>query len=208
MTVTDVATRYQVAGRLLEVCNCNTLCPCWVGEDPDNGTCDAILVYYLDEGSIEGVDVSDRALGFLVHIPGNVLAGQWKAAVFVDDRCSEEQQAAILRLFTGELGGPIADVAALVGEVVSVERAAIGFTVEEGSGTVKIGDVAEARLSPFQGATGEPTTLVDTVFSTIPGAAAYPGKAEFFRRSGEKYGLSDVDLQGKNAVQGTFRFEG
>jgi len=41
--VGDVA--YEVEGRLLEVCNCNTLCPCWVGEDPDQGTCDAIAVW-------------------------------------------------------------------------------------------------------------------------------------------------------------------
>jgi hypothetical protein len=30
---------YQLEGQLLEVCNCNVLCPCWIGEDPDNGTC-------------------------------------------------------------------------------------------------------------------------------------------------------------------------
>src|SRR5215471_16055767 len=28
---------YEVEGQLLEVCTCNILCPCWVGEDPDNG---------------------------------------------------------------------------------------------------------------------------------------------------------------------------
>ena len=30
---------YQLEGSLLEVCNCETLCPCWIGEDPDNGIC-------------------------------------------------------------------------------------------------------------------------------------------------------------------------
>ena len=24
---------YQLEGRLLEVCDCNVLCPCWIGED-------------------------------------------------------------------------------------------------------------------------------------------------------------------------------
>ena len=33
---------YQLQGRLLEVCTCNTLCPCWVGDDPDGGTCDIL----------------------------------------------------------------------------------------------------------------------------------------------------------------------
>ena len=34
---------YHLEGRLLEVCDCRVLCPCWIGEDPDNGTCDLEL---------------------------------------------------------------------------------------------------------------------------------------------------------------------
>ena len=28
---------YQLEGTLLEVCSCDVLCPCWIGEDPDGG---------------------------------------------------------------------------------------------------------------------------------------------------------------------------
>jgi hypothetical protein len=209
MTATASAppvTSYEVEGRLLEVCTCNTLCPCWVGEDPDGGTCDSILAWYVDRGSVQGVDVSDRAVVASVHIPGNVLAGNWKAVVYVDDRCTEEQQNALLMVFTGQLGGAIADLAGLIGEVVAVERAPVTFTVRDGEGIIKIGDVAEARLAPFRGATGQTTALHDTVFTTIPGSPAYPGKAELFRRVGSQHGLSDLDITGKNAIQGTFRF--
>jgi hypothetical protein len=34
---------YHLTGEMLEVCDCNTLCPCWVGENPDNGTCQSSL---------------------------------------------------------------------------------------------------------------------------------------------------------------------
>lgn len=200
------ATTYEIEGRLLEVCNCDAICPCWVGEDPDHGTCDSILAWYVDKGTIQGVDVSDRAVATSVHIPGNVLAGQWRAVIFVDERCTEEQHGALLKVFTGELGGAIADLASLIGEVIAVESAKITCTVQEGRGVLTIGDVAEARLSPFQGATGKTTTLHDTVFSTIPGSPVYPGKAELFRRTGSRHGLSDIELSGKNALQGSFRF--
>ena len=40
---------YQLEGRLLEVCTCNTLCPCWVGDDPDYGTCDGVLSWQIDK---------------------------------------------------------------------------------------------------------------------------------------------------------------
>ena len=66
--------------------------------------------------------------------------------------------------------------------------------------------MAEARLAPFLGSNGMPTSLHDSVFSTIPGSPAYLGKAESFRRDGSRHGLPDVSVQGQNAVQGSFRF--
>jgi hypothetical protein len=204
--MTERTTTYDIEGRMLEVCNCEAICPCWVGRDPDLGTCDSILAWAVDNGTVEGVDVSDRVFGLSVHIPGNVLAGGWKAVVYVDDRCTDDQQAALLGVFTGKLGGPIADLAALIGEVVAVERVPITCTVQEGEGLLRFGDVAEAHLTGFRGATGEATTLADSVFSTVPGAPAYPGTASTFRRAGSGYGLADVDVSGRNSVQGTFRF--
>jgi hypothetical protein len=201
---------YQLEGRLLEVCDCKVLCPCWIGEDADNGTCDALVAWHIDRGTIEGLDVSGRTFALLPHIPGNIMQGNWKVAVYVDDGATPEQQEAMLKVWTGKLGGPVADLAQLVGEVVAVERAPITFTVEEGKGRVTIGDgpapVVDAELGSYMGATGKPTTLVDSVFSTIPGAPAYVSKAEYFRRNTSRHGLRDVDLTGHNAVQGLFAF--
>lgn len=203
---TGQALTYEVEGRLLEVCTCAAVCPCWVGLDPDGGTCDSIIAWAVDRGTVQGVDVSDRVVALSVHIPGNVLAGNWKAVVYVDDRCSQEQQDALLKVFTGQLGGAVADLAALITDVVAVERVPISCTVREGEGIVKIGDVAEARLAGLKGATGLPTTLADSVFSTIPGSPAYPGTASVFRRQESQHGMADVDVTGRNSVQGDFRF--
>jgi hypothetical protein len=202
-----MALAYEIDGRLLEVCTCNILCPCWVGEDPDGGTCDSSMAWQIDEGVIEGVDVSGRTVALSVHIPGNVLAGNWKAVVYLDEETSDEQEAALLKVFTGQLGGAIADLAGLIGEVIAVERAPIQFTVTEGKGMLRIGDVVDAELAPFQGATGAATAMHDTVFSTIPGSPAYVGKATRYRRDGAQHGLADVDIQNNNAIQGLFHFE-
>jgi hypothetical protein len=207
-TAAETTTTYDVSGRLLEVCTCDAVCPCWVGLDPDGGTCDSIIAWAVDNGTIKGVDVSDRVLGLSVYIPGNVLAGNWKAVVYVDDRCSEEQQAALLEVFTGQLGGPIADLAALISDVVAVERVPITCTVKEGKGTVTFGEVAEAEMESLVGATGNPTTLHDSIFSTIPGSPAYPGTASRFRREAQAYNMADIDISGKNAIQGDFHFQG
>lgn len=197
---------YQLEGRLLEVCNCNVLCPCWIGENPDNGTCDSVVAYRIDQGAINGTDVSGLTLALVAYIPGNVLQGNWRVVVFVDDKATPQQQEALLNVWTGKLGGPVADLAKLVGEVITVQRAPISFAVNEGEGTLEIGDAVDTVMSPYKGSTGNITTLNESVFSTIPGSPAYVSKASRYRRNTSQYGLDNVDLQNSNAIQGKFRF--
>jgi len=198
---------YELEGRLLEVCDCNILCPCWVGEDPDPGTCDSVEGYHIDRGTVDGVDVSGLTLAVLSHIPGNILNGNHRVVLFVDDRATPQQREGLLKVWTGKLGGPVAEVAQLWGEVVAVEMAPITFTVQGGRGTLRIGQAIEAELAPYQGPTGETTTLTNTPFSTIPGSPAYVAKASKYRVTLPDLGY-DIDLQGHNAIQGSFRFQG
>ena len=197
---------YQLEGKLLEVCNCNVLCPCWIGENPDNGTCDTVVAYHIDKGTVDGIDVSGLSLALVAFIPENVLKGDWRVAVFVDDKATPQQQEALLNVWTGKLGGPVADLAKLVGEVVAVQRAPITFAVSEGEGTLKIADVVDTAMAPYKGGTGKLTTLNESVFSTIPGAPAYVSKASHYKRNSKKFGLNDVDIKNSNAIQGSFRF--
>jgi len=200
---------YSLEGTLLEVCTCNILCPCWVGEDPDgDGTCDSVMAWHVDEGTVNGTGVSGRTVAVATHIPGNVLKGNWKVALFVDDKASEQQNQALVDVWTGKMGGPVADLAGLIGEVVSVERAPITYELNEGKGTLKIGGVADMEMEPYRGPTGAVTTLNESIFTTIPGAPAWVAKASKYVRTSSRYGLKDIDLQGHNAIQGSFRFEG
>jgi hypothetical protein len=140
---------YQLKGRMLEVCTCETVCPCFIGEAPDGGSCDVTVAWQFDRGTIEDVDVTGCTIAVIAHIPGKPLDGNWRAAVYVDDGATEAQETAILNVFTGKLGGAIADVASLIGEVVSVERTSITFTAKNGKGSLKIGDVADAEMEPY-----------------------------------------------------------
>lgn len=198
---------YEIEGRLLEVCTCNVLCPCWVGEDPDYKTCDTTIAWGIDRGTIEGTNVDGLVMAVSAHVPRNILEPKsWEAVVFVDDRATPEQEDAMIRLFTGQLGGAIADLAGLIGEVKAVERSPITFTVEDGKGRLGIGKLVQAEMAPFVGATGNPTTLAETVFSTIPGSPVYASKASRYTRDGSGHGIPSVELEGHNALQGHFRF--
>jgi len=198
---------YQLEGDLLEVCDCNVLCPCWIGENPDNGACQSINAYRIKQGIIEGVDVSGLVIGVAVYIPGNVFDGNWRAVRYLDERATPEQDAALLKAFRGQLGGPLADLARLIGDEVEVRRVPIEFTVVGGKGTLRFGDAAYAEMEPYRGPDGTPTQLVESAFSTIPGSPAYVAKAARFRLNQPEIGIDRLDLAGHNAIQGNFCFE-
>jgi hypothetical protein len=87
-----------------------------------------------------------------------------------------------------------------------VERAPIHFDVVGGKGTLKIGQDYHADLEPYVGPSGAKTTLSDTVFSTVPGAPVFVGKAPLYRSKNAALGI-DMSLKDHNALQSTFRFD-
>lgn len=200
------APTYSLQGQLFEVCSCGTLCPCWIGEDPDTGVCDAFAGWHVEQGQIQGVDVSGHTILFVAHIPGNVFAGNWRVVIYMDDKATPAQRDALLSVFTGKLGGGIADLAQLVGEVLDVRTAPIEYQVHEGAGIIKIGDVLYGEMQPYKGPDGQPTKLVDSVFSTIPGSPAYVSKASRSMVNLPEFGMT-WEFHGRNAIQGLFKLE-
>jgi hypothetical protein len=197
---------YSLKGTLLEACSCGVLCPCWIGEDPDGGECFAVVGYHFDTGQVRGVDVSGLSLLSVAYIPGNVLAGNWEVVRLVDDRASDDQREAILAAFTGELGGPLADLAELVGTVKGVESVPIRHEIIEGVGSLEVPDVLEAEMEPYRGPDGGVTTLRESIFSTVPGSPAWVAKAERNRVNLPQYGMV-WEYEGRNAIQSEWTME-
>ena len=164
MTTTEAATAatttvYDLEGTLLEACSCGVLCPCWVGADPDNGTCESFNAYHFDRGVIRGVDVSGLSFINVCQIPGNVLTpGSWRVVSFVDDSATDEQFEAIIAAYHGKLGGPLADLAGLIASTLEVRRAPIVHEVRDGRGTLRVADAVDAEMHPYTGAGGCCTT--------------------------------------------------
>ena len=195
---------YNLQGTLLEACSCNVLCPCWIGEDPDTGHCQAFVAYHFDKGEINGVDVSNLSMINVAQIPGNVLIPKtWKVLLLIDEKATDEQMQALLDAYSGKLGGPLADLAQLVGEVIGVERVPIMHEVREGAGQLKAGDYIIAEMQPYKSADGTTTTLRDSVFSTIPGSPAYVSKASYHRVKIPKFDIA-WSFEGRNAIQGDY----
>jgi hypothetical protein len=196
---------YSLEGRMLEACSCDAICPCWVGQDPDGGRCEGTIAWHFDKGQVDGVDVSGLTIAVAADIPGNALKGNWRAVVFVDSKANPQQEKAILDVFTGKQGGPVADLVQLIGTVVKVEKAPIKFSIEKGHGQMQIGSGISIDMEGLTGATGEPTVLTDAAFSVIRNAPAYIGKSKDYKIDVGALGLNK-NFAGHSAIQGHFLF--
>lgn len=203
---TPATKSYELEGSLLEACSCAGPCPCWIGDDPDGGTCDAFLAYHVDRGQINGIDVSGMTVVKIVQVPGNVLAGNWRVVHYINEDATPEQRQALLDVVLGKMGGPLADLASLIGENVAVYTAPIEHRVENGKGTLRVGKALYSEMAPYTDAQGRPTTLHDSVFSTIPGSPAYVARASTHQVNVPEHGMT-WEFTGRNAIQGDFHFE-
>ena len=85
--------------------------------------------------------------------------GNWRLGVFVDEHATDEQMEKLVGVFGGQLGGPMAGIAPLVGEMLGVERAAIEIHNDGLNHTVRVGNAIDFEIKdivPFGVETGEP----------------------------------------------------
>jgi hypothetical protein len=197
---------YVLEGTTVEACSCAGPCPCDVGEDPDRGHCESCTAYHIDRGRINNVDVSGLSLVAITQIPGNIQAGNWRMVLYVDANATPEQRQALIDAWSGSLGGPLSDLAQLVGERIAVHSAPIDYYVRDGKGTLRVDEIAAVEMTPFTAPDGRSTTLHDTAFSTIADSAKYIGKATHHRVQIPEHNMS-WEFSGRNATQSTFRYK-
>jgi hypothetical protein len=85
--------------------------------------------------------------------------GNWRLGVFIDDQSTDEQFDKLVKVFGGQLGGPMGGLAPLVGEILGVER--VPFEVDHDGlrHTVRIGDAIDFEIEdivPFGVESGQP----------------------------------------------------
>src|SRR2546423_770464 len=118
---------WNLEGTYFESCSCNAPCPCTasLSLSADLDYCRAVLCFNTQSGDVEGVDVGGVGVAMIVDSPKLMTDGNWKVGLWIDESASDEQAAALGRVFSGELGGPPATLGPLLGEFLGVERAPI-----------------------------------------------------------------------------------
>jgi hypothetical protein len=143
---------WTLDGTYFENCNCTWVCPCTVSSLTAPATqdrCQVVLIYHVDRGTIDGLDVSGQSVVVVADTPQMMTDGNWNLGLIVDARASQEQADALAGVFSGQKGGPMSALAPLVGKVLGIDRAAIEYTDSGGRHSARIGDGIEIEVDDF-----------------------------------------------------------
>ena len=152
---------WNLKGSYVETCSCELMCPCNLSFDhgATYDFCRATLAFHIREGEVDGTDISDLRIAFIIDTPKVMTEGNWRMGIFVDEQATDEQADKLVQIFSGQLGGPMAGLAPLVGEMLGVERAAIEIGDDGLTHRVKVGDSIDFEIQdivPFGVESGEP----------------------------------------------------
>jgi hypothetical protein len=152
---------WNLKGSYVETCSCELMCPCNLSLDhgATYDYCRVTLAFSISEGAIDGTDIAGRKVVLIADTPKVMTEGNWKLGVFIDDGASDDQLDKLVGVFSGKLGGPMAGLAPLVGEILGVERASIEVDDDGLLHRVRVGDSIDLEIEdivPFGSETGEP----------------------------------------------------
>ena len=152
---------WSLKGSYAETCSCELMCPCNVSFDhgATYDFCRVTLVFDIREGDVEGTDIGETTVALIADTPKVMTEGNWRVGVFIDDAGLRRAGRQARSGFSGQLGGPMAAVAPLMGEMLGVERVPIEVRTTACGTASASGDAIDFEIEdivPFGVETGEP----------------------------------------------------
>ena len=172
---------WHLRGSYVETCSCELMCPCNLSLDhgATYDFCRVTLVFNIREGAVDATDIAGCTVAMIADAQFDALVG----------------------VFSGQLGGPMAGLAPLIGEMLGVERAAIEIDDDGLRHSVRVGDGIDFEIQdivPFGVQTGEPVRfsgMFHPVASDLTMAEAKRSRINAFGIQYEgKTGLSTSDF--------------
>jgi hypothetical protein len=200
-----MAGTWSLAGSYFEACNCEVACPCVFLSAPSSGDCTVLLAWHIEKGKSGGTTLDGLNAALAVHAPGPMTEGNWKVALYVDERANESQRQALTQIFGGQAGGEPAALAPLISKVLGVRAVRIEFEAKGRRRSMRIPKVAEMEIEAIGGQGDREVTLENVPMIAVPNQTTVVAKAKrlTFHDHGESWDVTD-----KNGFYSPFAYKG
>ena len=193
---------WEINGELILNCCCKVFCPCVVslGEHPPTeGYCQGWAGIRIDSGFIGNANLTGLNVGLLLDIPGNMGRGNWKAALYVDERADGTASAGLEKIFSGQAGGSTGLLRILVGEFLGVQHVPISYATNGQTRHFNIDKKIEGAITPVVGGNGVDPVVINNsgywISHDVIVAQADKSKVRDFGRVWDFDGLSSEICQ-------------
>ena len=206
-------TAWKIKGEYLENCNCAVLCPCLLGPRnarggaaaaPTEGHCDVPLIFRIDSGQYGATSLAGTHAGMVFYTPGAMGDGNWTVATYVDERAGAEQRAGLEAIFTGQAGGGLGALAALVSTRLPTKAVPIEFGVEGRRRWARIPGILDVEVEGIPGRAPDSEAWIDNVRHPVASRLA---AARATRGSYRDHGFN-WDNSGRNGHYASFEWSG
>lgn len=198
---------WSVQGDYFENCNCQILCPCLLSQSramPTEGHCDVPLAFHIDSGRHGETRLDGLNVVVVYFTPGAMAEGNWTLALYLDDRVTPDQRAALAAIFSGEAGGPLARVRRLVTTQLETKTAPIAYERDGRTRRVTIPDILELAVEGIGGRERDEPVWLDNVTHPVNSRlAAARGTGTTYRDHGFVW-----DNTGRNGHYAGFAWHG
>ena len=145
-------TRWTMAGRGFEFCNCDFGCGCNFGGFPNSkdGSCRALVGLEIKTGSCGDVDLSGMKCAAIVDWPKAIHEGNGRCVFVVEPTATEAQIGALAQVFTGKLGGMPWELLGPTFEVVGLEKVKISIEGTGPKSVFRMEGIGEGRGDTFK----------------------------------------------------------
>ena len=143
---------WRLDGTYFENCSCDMVCPCTTSgltRPGDQERCRLVLAFHVDRGEVDGLDVSDRSVVLVADGPQVMAEGNWRVGLVMDSAASPEQAAGLGAVFGGQVGGPMAGLAPLIGEMLGMETAPIEYVDDGRRHSLKVGELIDVEIEDY-----------------------------------------------------------
>lgn len=104
-TETKPRTAYRVRALSVEACSCAHGCNCQFGGTPNEGICEFIIGYEVEEGRFGNVNLAGLRAVVAAKYPNAIHEGHGHVVLFVDEKATKEQVEALAGILSGQHGG-------------------------------------------------------------------------------------------------------
>jgi hypothetical protein len=148
---------WKISGRYMETCNCDFVCPCplTLMASSTHGSCTFAMAFRIDDGSFDNLNLGGIKFIVVGYTPGEMNQGNWDVGLIVDEGASAEQREAVTAIASGQAGGPMSAVSALIGNFKGVESRAIDFRGDGTKWSVSVPGMVEEGVEGQAGLGGE-----------------------------------------------------